>query len=66
MACGGVVYGTTAQYCALGPCSSDFKTCDVLWGEVVRPLPNPKPGGPGLCIYDPWRLGIQDVPLGTG
>jgi hypothetical protein len=28
-----------------------------LQGRVVSPTPNPHPGGPGLCIYIPQRLG---------
>jgi hypothetical protein len=28
-----------------------------LQGRVVSPVPNPHPGGPGLCIYIPQRQG---------
>jgi hypothetical protein len=28
-----------------------------LQGRVVSPMPNPHPGGPGLCIYIPQRQG---------
>jgi len=58
-----VAYGTTAQYCALAPCSSDLR--HFLWGDVAGPLPSPKPGGPGLCIYDPCRQVSPDIPLGS-
>jgi hypothetical protein len=37
-----------------------------LRGWIVSPAPNPQPGGPGLCIYDPRRQGGPDVPPGTG
>jgi hypothetical protein len=37
-----------------------------LQGGVVRPMPNPHPGGPGLCIYIPQRQGGPVIPLGTG
>jgi hypothetical protein len=32
-------------------------TVDFFQGEVVSPTSNPQPGGPGLHIYIPWRVG---------
>jgi hypothetical protein len=32
-----------------------FSTIVVLRDGVVSPMPNPQPGGPGLCIYNPQR-----------
>lgn len=46
--------------------SSGLGTCNMLQGEVVSPLPNPHPGGPGLCIYDSQRHGGLAQPLGSG
>jgi hypothetical protein len=43
-----------------------FLTVDFFQGEVVSPTPNPQPGGPGLHIYIPWRLGDPVIPPGTG
>jgi hypothetical protein len=39
-----------------------------LQGMVVSPTPNPHPGGPGLCIYIPQKLGGYpfESPLTTG
>jgi hypothetical protein len=34
-----------------------FSTIFFLQGKVVSPMPNPHPGGPGLCIYIPQRHG---------
>jgi hypothetical protein len=34
-----------------------FSTIFLLQGRVVSPMPNPHPGGPGLCIYIPQRQG---------
>jgi hypothetical protein len=34
-----------------------FSTIFFLHGRVVRPTPNPHPGGPGLCIYILQRQG---------
>jgi hypothetical protein len=34
-----------------------FITVTFLQGWIVSPAPNPEPGGPGLCIYDPRRQG---------
>jgi hypothetical protein len=31
--------------------------CSFLQGRVVRPMPNPHPGGPSLCIYIPQKQG---------
>jgi hypothetical protein len=45
---------------------SGFSTVIVLWGGVVSPTPNPQPGEPGLCIYDPWRQGGAAVRPGIG
>jgi hypothetical protein len=42
-----------------------FLTVDFLQGEFVSPTPNPQPGGPGLHIYIPWRLGGPVIPPGT-
>jgi hypothetical protein len=42
-----------------------FSTIVVLWDEVVSPMPNPQPGGPGLRIYDPRRQGGPVIPPGT-
>jgi hypothetical protein len=41
-------------------------TAVFLWCGVVSPTPNPQSGGPGLCIYDPWRQGGPAIPPGTG
>jgi hypothetical protein len=35
----------------------------LVWG--FSPTPNPQPGGPGLHIYIPWRLGGPVIPPGT-
>jgi hypothetical protein len=43
-----------------------FVTITFLQGWIVTPAPNPQPGGPGLCIYDPRRQGDPAVPPGTG
>jgi hypothetical protein len=32
-------------------------TIILFWCGVSSPTPNPQPGGPGLHIYIPWRLG---------
>jgi hypothetical protein len=42
-----------------------FLTVDFFRGGVVSPTPNAQPGGPGLHIYIPWRLGGPDIPPGT-
>jgi hypothetical protein len=42
-----------------------FLTVDFLLGGVVSPTPNPQPGGPGLHIYIPWRLGGPVIPPGN-
>jgi hypothetical protein len=42
-----------------------FLTVDFFWGGVVSPAPNPQPGGSGLHIYTPWRLGGPVIPPGT-
>jgi hypothetical protein len=42
-----------------------FITVTFLRGRIVSPEPNPQPGRPGLCIYDPWRQGDPAVPPGT-
>jgi hypothetical protein len=42
-----------------------FLTVDFFQGGVVSPTPNPQPGGPGLRIYIPWRLGGPVIPPGT-
>jgi hypothetical protein len=42
-----------------------FLTVDFLQGGVVSLTPNPQPGGPGLHIYIPWRLGGPVIPPGT-
>jgi hypothetical protein len=42
-----------------------FLTVDFYQGGVVSPTPNPQPGGPGLHIYIPWRLGGPVIPPGT-
>jgi hypothetical protein len=34
-----------------------FVTITFLRDWIVSPAPNPQPGGPGLCIYDPRRQG---------
>jgi hypothetical protein len=34
-----------------------FSTNFFLQGRVVSPMPNPYPGGPGLCIYIPQSQG---------
>jgi hypothetical protein len=38
----------------------------LLQGGVVSPTPNPQPGGPGLCIYNPRRQGGPVIPLAPG
>jgi hypothetical protein len=38
---------------------------DFFRGGVIRPTPNPQPGGPGLHIYFPWRLGGPVIPPDT-
>jgi hypothetical protein len=54
----------TALY---GPWPSlDFPTAGFLQGRSVKPTPNPKPGGPGLHIYDPRRQSDPAIPPGTG
>jgi hypothetical protein len=42
-----------------------FLTITILRGWIVSPAPNPQPGGPGLCIYDPRRQGGPAIPPGT-
>jgi hypothetical protein len=42
-----------------------FLTVDFFLGGVVSPTPNPQPGGPGLHIYIPRRLGGPVIPPGT-
>jgi hypothetical protein len=42
-----------------------FLTVDLFLGGVVSPTPNPQPGGPGLYIYIPWRLGGPVIPPAT-
>jgi hypothetical protein len=42
-----------------------FLTVDFFQGGVVSPTSNPKPGGPGLHIYIPWRLDSPVIPPGT-
>jgi hypothetical protein len=37
-----------------------------LWSWIVSPLPNPQPGGQGLCIYDPQRQGGPATPQALG
>jgi len=37
-----------------------------LQGGVVSPRPNPPPGGPGLCIYNPQRQGGPVIPPDAG
>jgi hypothetical protein len=32
---------------------------------LVALCSNPQPGGPGLHIYIPWRLGVPVIPPGT-
>jgi hypothetical protein len=45
---------------------SGFLSVDFLQGGVVSPTPNLQPGGPGLHIYIPWRLGGPVIiPPGT-
>jgi hypothetical protein len=34
-----------------------YQQFSFLQGRVVSPMPNPHPGGPGLCIYIPQRQG---------
>jgi hypothetical protein len=43
-----------------------FVTITVSQGWIVSPAPNPQPGGPGLCIYDPRGQGGPATPPGTG
>jgi hypothetical protein len=43
----------------------DFLIVDFFRGGVVSSTPNPQPGGPGLHIYIPWRLGGPVIPPGT-
>jgi hypothetical protein len=43
-----------------------FVIITFLQGWIVSPAPNPQPGGPGLCIYDPRRQGGPAIPPGTG
>jgi hypothetical protein len=42
-----------------------FLTVNFFRGGVVSPTTNPQPGGPGLHIYIPWRLGGPVTPPGT-
>jgi hypothetical protein len=42
-----------------------FVTIIFFWCGVVSSTPNPQPGGPGLHIYIPWRLGGPVIPPGT-
>jgi hypothetical protein len=42
-----------------------YLTVDIFQGGIVSPTPNPQPGGPGLHIYIPWRLGDPVIPAGT-
>jgi hypothetical protein len=37
-----------------------------LLGWILSPAPNPQPGGPGLCIYDPQRQGCPAKPQALG
>jgi hypothetical protein len=39
-----------------------FVTIAFLQGWIVSPAPNPQPGGPSLCIYDPRRQGGPAIP----
>jgi hypothetical protein len=42
---------------------SGFLTMSIFYQVgVVSPTPNPPPGGPGLCIYNPQRQGVQLYP----
>jgi hypothetical protein len=43
----------------------DFATITFLQGWIVSRTPNPQPGGPGLCIYDPRIQGGPAMPPGT-
>jgi hypothetical protein len=45
---------------------SGFLTMYFLWGGVVSPTPNPQPGGPSLCTYNPQRQGPQLYPQALG
>jgi hypothetical protein len=38
-----------------------FSTIFFLQSKVVSPTPNPHPGGPGLCIYNPQRQILQII-----
>lgn len=57
------MYGAKTQCWALAS-GSGFETSGVLRQEVVIPSPNPQPGEPGLCIYDPRRQDGPDISLG--
>jgi hypothetical protein len=51
---------------ALASPFGDFITITFLQGRIVSPAPNTQPGGPGLRIYDPSRLGGPAIPPDTG
>jgi hypothetical protein len=61
-----LMYEATAQYWAFVFCSSGFEICNVLREAVIGPSPNPRAGGPGLCIYETWKHGGPGIYLGTG
>jgi hypothetical protein len=44
----------------------DFLTVTFLRGWIFSPAPNPKPGGPGLRIYDTRGQGGPAIPPDTG
>jgi hypothetical protein len=43
-----------------------FVTITFLQGWIVSPAPNPKPGGPGIRIYDPGDRVAQLYPQALG
>jgi hypothetical protein len=48
--------------------SAEVKECVELYlhSPLLALCSNPQPGGPGLHIYIPWRLGGPVIPPGTG
>jgi hypothetical protein len=50
---------------ALASLFGGFVILIFLQGWIVSPAPNPRPGGPGLCIYDPRRQDGPAIPPGT-
>jgi hypothetical protein len=43
-----------------------FVTITFLRGWIVSPAPNPQPGVPGLCVYDPRDRVSQLYPQALG